>query len=599
MISEETVERVLNSTDIVDLVQSYFPLRRAGTDYMALCPFHSEKTPSFTVSPSKQMFYCFGCGIGGGAARFLMERESIDFPTAIRRMGERAGIPIVEDRVSPEKAGKLKQRSKLLAVHHEATLWFHRNLTKQAGAEHARDYLKNRGLGIEMAREWQLGYAPGEAGAFFDWARSKKYDNSLLIDAGLAVEREGPAGRAVLVPRFRNRLMFPVCNDFGEVIAFSGRTLDPEAKVAKYLNSPETALFHKSKTLYGLHRSKRPILKAGRALICEGQIDLITAFAHGIEIMVAPLGTAFTDEHARLLKRVTQEAIICFDADSAGFKAAQRTFKVLAAANIFVRAIQMPAGEDPDSYIHRFGAKAFEQLIEKAEDFLEFHIAYRSTTGDLNSPRQQHELAEELAENIALVGDKLMQDTMINSVSGRLGLSHEEYRRRVFAVSKRQEQQRQRQDRWKKTEVEEPRRVFEFQDASARLLCQMMLIEPRAKAWFREEVRGYTEMGSIPDGELLVKVAEAPVDVGDSRRVAAYLGTLEEPLERRLAQLVMKPPDGDHLQAAKDAWKNLTQAVVKRRYRELEGQLKRGDLGPAAMMQLLGELKDLKEKLNH
>lgn len=519
MISEETVERVLNSTDIVDLVQSYFPMRKVGTDYTALCPFHNEKTPSFTVSPAKQMFYCFGCGSGGGAARFLMEREGVDFPTAIRRLGERAGIPIIEDQVSPEESSKRKQRSQLLAVHQAAAGWFHRNLLKQPIAQAARECLKRRGLGIDAARDWQLGFAPSEQRIIFDWAKSEGYDRRLLIEAGLAAEREGLMGQGRVVSRFRNRLMFPICNDFGEVIAFSGRTLDPEANVAKYLNSPETTLFHKSKTLFGLHRSKRPILKAGQAVICEGQIDLITAFTHGIETMVAPLGTAFTDEHARLLKRLTGEVVVCFDADAAGFKAAQRTFKALAEADLFVKAVEMPEGEDPDSYIRGQGAEAFRALLTEAPDFLDYHITHRSRSADLHSAKTQHELAEELAGHIALVRDKLMQDTMINAVSGRLGLSHEEFRRRVFGAARRRhhrQAEREREARWAQGRDGDSREPampdYSFQDSCSRLLCQMVLIDSDAKAWVEEALHNYRNAQYIPDGELLAKLAGAPFD---------------------------------------------------------------------------------------
>jgi DNA primase len=598
MISEDTVERVLSSTDIVDLIQSYFPLRKVGLDYSALCPFHSEKSPSFTVSPSKQMYYCFGCGAGGGAARFLMERESVDFPAAIRRLGERAGIPIVEDAVSPEVAGKLKLRTKLLAIHHEVTQWYHWNLLRKPFADKARQYLKNRGLGIEVARDWQLGYAPAEPRLFFDWARSKGYDNELLTESGLVAEREGPTGQMRIVGRFRDRLMFPVCNDFGEVIAFSGRTLDPEANVAKYLNSPETALFSKSKTLFGLHRSKRPILKAGRAVICEGQIDLITAFSHGIETLVAPLGTAFTNEHARMLKRLTQEVIVCFDADAAGFKAAQRTFKSLAESDIFVRAVEMPDGEDPDSYIQKFGGPAFQKLIDQASDFLDFHIAHRSRSADLNSPKEQHELARELADNIALIRDKLMQDTIINGVASRLGISHEEFRRTVFAAKKRHQRQQKSESRWSDDGKEAVPNVIEFQDPSSKLLCQMVLIEIKAKTWLAEQISNYKDPQYIPDGDLLAKLANGSYDPTEPSSVGTFLSTLDASVENGLAQLTMKPPAGDHFQAAKDSWRKLTLGVVRRRYHEVEGRLKKRVTDPNAIIELLVELKRLKEMLD-
>lgn len=600
MIAEETVERVLQNTDIVDLIQSYFPLRKAGLDFTALCPFHNEKTPSFTVSPSKQMFYCFGCGAGGGPARFLMEREGIDFPSAIRRLAERSGIPIIEDQVSPETSGKLKRRSQLLAVHQAAAQWFHINLLQRKDADHARRYLKGRGLGIDVARDWQLGYAPADSRKFFEWARNEGYDNELLIETGMIAEREGPSGRPRLVGRFRDRLMFPVCNDFGEVIAFSGRLLDPDANMAKYLNSPETALFHKSKTLFGLHRSKRPILKAGRAVVCEGQIDLITAFSEGIETLVAPLGTAFTAEHARLLKRLTSEVVVCYDADAAGFKAAQRTFKALAEANVFVRAVEMPDGEDPDSYIRKNGAERFQALLEEASDFLEFHIAHRSKAVDLHAPKEQHALAGELADNIALVRDKMMQETMINAVASRLGLSQDAFRRRVFGALRSHEKQKERQARWEDGQ-EEPlkaRESYEFQDRASRLLCQMMLIDPAAKSWALEELKAYETLQYIPDGELLIRVAEGGYSPEDNASVVRFLSALGDPLESTLAKLTMKPPDGNHLLAAKDAWSDLTAALVKRRYHEVTALLKKSDLAPDKMMDLLGELKALKEKLD-
>ncbi len=599
MISEDTVERVLNSTDIVDLIQSYFPLRKVGMDYSALCPFHSEKSPSFTVSPSKQMYYCFGCGAGGGAARFLMERDGIDFPSAIKRLGERAGIPVVEEALSPERAGELKQRSQLMTVHQEVAKWFHQNLLKKPHAEHARAYLKQRQLGIEIAKDWQLGYAPSDPRLFFEWARSMGYTNDLLIDSGLVAEREGPTGRPRIVGRFRDRLMFPVCNDFGEVIAFSGRSLDPESNMAKYLNSPETDLFHKSKTLFGLHRSKRAILKAGRAVICEGQIDLITCFSQGFENMVAPLGTAFTEDHARTLKRLTQEVVVCFDADTAGFKAAQRTFKALAEASVFVRAVEMPPGEDPDSYIKQYGADAYRKLLDQASDFLDFHIAQRSKVVDLNSPKEQNELARELADNLALIRDKLMQDTMINNVASRLGISNDAFRRSVFSAIKKQQRQKDRQSKWVHEQEEVGiKEEYEFQNVSSRLLCQMVLIDAEAKQWLKAELSAFKQVQYLPDADVLQRLVDANFEPTTPKSVGNFLASLQKPLESSLAKLIIKPPDGNHLRAAHDAWLGLKRLEVERRYREVERRLKDSGLEATEMIALLGELKVLKETLD-
>ena len=530
-----------------------------------------------------------------------MERDGIDFPSAIKRLGERAGIPVVEEAVSPERAGELKLRSQLMTVHQEVAKWFHQNLLKKPHAEHARAYLKQRQLGIEVAKDWQLGYAPSDPRMFFEWTRSMGYSNELLIEAGLVAEREGPTGRPRIVGRFRDRLMFPVCNDFGEVIAFSGRSLDPESNMAKYLNSPETDLFHKSKTLFGLHRSKRPILKAGRAVICEGQIDLITCFSHGIDNMVAPLGTAFTEEHARMLKRLTQEVVVCFDADTAGFKAAQRTFKALAEASVFVRAVEMPPGEDPDSYIKQFGADAYCKLLDEASDFLDFHIAQRSKMVDLNSPKEQNELAKELADNLALIRDKLMQDTMINNVASRLGLSNDAFRRSVFSAIKKHQRQKERQSKYVHGQGQEDVEVmeeYEFQDVSSRLLCQMILIDRESKQWLKGELSAFEQVQYLPDIDVLQRLVDADFDPATPQSVGNFLASLQKPLESSLAKLIIKPPNGNHLKAAQDAWSSLKRREVERRYREVERRLKDSGLETTEMIALLGELKLLKETLD-
>ncbi len=597
MIPEETVEKVLTSTDIVELIQSYFPLRKMGTDYVALCPFHNEKTPSFSVSPSKQMYYCFGCGAGGGAARFLMEYETLDFPTAVKRLAERVGIRIVEEELSPELAGKYRQRQDLLQLHQEAAQWFHRNLLKKPFAEEARAYLKKRGLDIEVARDWRLGYAPGDSKVWWEWARQRGYAERLLVDGGLMAQREGPTGMRT-GPRFRNRLMFPVCNDFGEVIAFSGRTLEADANVAKYLNSPETSLFQKSKTLFGLHRSKRPIHKQGRAVVCEGQIDLITCFAHGIENIVAPLGTAFTSDHARILKRHTQEVVICFDADAAGFKAAQRTFKALAESNVFVRAVEMPDGEDPDSFIRKHGAERYRKILEDAQDFLEFHIDHRSKRTDLSSPKAIHELTSELAENVALVTDKLMQDSIINTISIRLGVTSEEFRRRVLREGRKrrnwQERDRARSQSGSESQVEE----WSFQDGWVQLLCQVLLIDESAKQWFENVVNNVDHLKYIPDSELLELVGKGRFSPGDSVSVLSFLASCPPAQERVLSKLVMKPPEGDHLEAAKSAWRHLESGYWRQQLQEKEAQLKKTDVDFDVKLALLQEIKAIKEKLD-
>ena len=244
LISEETIQRVSDANDIVDLIGSYFPLKRAGTSFRALCPFHREKSPSFHVNPARQNYHCFGCGAGGGVLRFVMEYEHLDFPSAVRRLAQRAGIPIVEEAATSEDHQKHSLRQRLLALHAEAATWFHDQLLKSPDASQARDYLKSRALNSTIAKSWQLGFAPASWDALLTHLRGRRFSSEEIIQSGLASSKdEGSNSGNAIYSRFRNRVMFPIRNDYGEVIAFSGRILEADAKAAKYVNSPETPLF--------------------------------------------------------------------------------------------------------------------------------------------------------------------------------------------------------------------------------------------------------------------------------------------------------------------------------------------------------------------
>src|SRR5438046_8708157 len=327
-IPSETIEQIAAANDIVEVIGSYFPLKRAGANFKALCPFHQEKTASFHVSPQRQTFHCFGCGVGGSVFRFVMDYERGGFPSAVRKLAARVGIPVVEER-GPTGAEDRQHaaRRTLLQLHGEAATWFHESLIKKELAEPARKYLKQRGITAEIAKRWQLGYAPNEWDAFGSRARGQGYDQQTLIMSGLVKPKEdadgAPGQRSY--DRFRGRIMFPICNDVGEVIAFSGRLLRDDEESAKYLNSPETLLFRKGKVLFGLHKSKRALIEANCAIVCEGQLDLITLFEAGIANVVAPQGTAFTEAQARTLKRFVNEVVLCFDPDRAGRQAGDRS----------------------------------------------------------------------------------------------------------------------------------------------------------------------------------------------------------------------------------------------------------------------------------
>src|SRR6266576_3251583 len=373
-IPSETIEQIAAANDIVEVIGSYFPLKRAGANFKALCPFHQEKTPSFTVSPQRQTFHCFGCGVGGSVFRFVMDYEHVDFPSAVRKLAARVGITLIEERGSSGAEDRQHEaRRTLLQLQGEAATWFHENLIRKEFAEPARKYLKKRGITAEIAKRWRLGYAPDEWDAFGSWARGRGYDTRDLIASGLVKTKDDAADAPSrsAYDRFRGRIMFPICNDVGEVIAFSGRMLQNEAEGAKYLNSPETPLFRKGSVLFGLNKTKRALIDANCAIVCEGQLDLITLFEAGITNVVAPQGTAFTESQARVLKRFVNEVVLCFDADTAGQNAAERSLEALLQNELVVRVVEMPAVEDPDSLVRREGREEFEKRIAKAHDFFD------------------------------------------------------------------------------------------------------------------------------------------------------------------------------------------------------------------------------------
>src|SRR5579884_7042 len=415
-IPQETIEQIAAANDIVEVIGSYFPLKRAGANFKALCPFHQEKTPSFIVSPGRQTFHCFGCGAGGSVFRFVMDYEHVDFPAAVRKLAARAGIAVVAEYRggAADEDRRQETRRILLKLHAEAAAWFHENLLQRQFAQHARNYLERRGIPPQTMKAWQLGFSPESWDAFLTWALAHGYTRAQLVQGGLVKLRDESRPQGDVYDRFRGRIMFPICNDLGEVIAFSGRNLKEEEGAAKYLNSPETPLFRKGEILFGLHKSKRALIEANCAIVCEGQLDLISLFEAGIRNVVAPQGTAFTDSQARVLKRFVQEVILCFDADAAGQKAAERSLDALFENDLIVRVAEMPPEEDPDSLVRREGVGAFEKRIAGARDFFDYWIERETANVDLRSLSAKVRLAHRAAEIISRIHDPIMRGEVVN-----------------------------------------------------------------------------------------------------------------------------------------------------------------------------------------
>src|SRR5437879_721610 len=426
-IPSDTIEQIAAANDIVEVIGSYFPVKRAGANFKALCPFHQEKTPSFHVSPQRQTFHCFGCGAGGSVFRFVMEYEHVDFPSAGRKVAARVGIPVIEECGGGDEDRQHEARRTLLKLHAEAAEWFHENLLKKEFAEPARAYLKQRGVDRQVAKNWQLGFAPEAWDAFLKWARERGYPRSQLLQSGLVKLRDEDRPDSEVYDRFRGRIMFPICNDVGEVIAFSGRLLQSDAEAAKYLNSPETPLFRKGNVLFGLHKTKRGLIEANCAIVCEGQLDLITLYEAGITNVVAPQGTAFTENQARLLKRFVDEVVLCFDADAAGNKAAERSLDALLQNDLIVRVAEMPAGEDPDSLVRQEGKEKFEKRVAAARDFFDYWIEHEVAIVDLSSLGAKMQLVRKLAGTVSRVHDPMMRGEIVSKVSARLGVATSDF----------------------------------------------------------------------------------------------------------------------------------------------------------------------------
>src|SRR6266849_2060265 len=423
-IPPATLEQIRAANDIVDVIGSALPLKRAGANFVALCPFHKEKSPSFNVNPHRQIFHCFGCHKGGDVFTFVKEYENLDFPEAVRRLAERARIPLEYEK-NPGEQQSRHIKEKLLQIHEQITQRWQNALAGEAAGQVARDYLARRGVSLEAQKLFRLGAAPEAWDDTVNWARNKGHELALVEKAGLIIRKEGTEN---YYDRFRGRLIFPICDEQGRVIGFSGRILSGDEKTAKYVNSPETPIFTKGKVFFGLDKSKRAILDAGFAVVCEGQLDLIACYMAGARNVVAPQGTAFTRDHARVLKRYVDEVVLCFDSDEAGQNAAARALDSFLESGLAIRVAAVPAPHDPDSYIREFGGPAFAQLIERAEGFFDFHLNRLCATNALATDKGRLAVVKSMAEAVLKTGSPLLADTYAQKTAQRLGVATESVR---------------------------------------------------------------------------------------------------------------------------------------------------------------------------
>ena len=591
-IPTETIEQVAAANDIVEVIGAYFPLKRAGSNFKPLCPFHQEKTPSFMVNPSRQTFHCFGCGAGGSAFRFVMDYEHLDFPAAVRKRASRVGITIVEERGAGDEGRQYQTRRKLLKLHSEATEWFHHNLIKKEIGEPARKYLKERGITAEIAKNWQIGYAPDEWDAFGSWARGQGYEVRDLLASGL-IKTKADDEASTLNPRnsydrFRARIIFPICNDVGEVIAFSGRLLKEEEGAAKYLNSPETQLFRKGNVLFGLHRSKRALIETNCAIVCEGQLDLISLFESGITNVVAPQGTAFTENQARILKRFVAGVVLCFDSDAAGAKAAERSLDALLENDLIVRVVELPPGQDPDSLVRRDGKEKFEERVASARDFFEYWIDREIATVDLSSMGAKIQAARNLAATVSRVHDPVLRGEVINKASARLGVLPADFE----SMLAKQTRASNRSASSGQSEI----RATSSPPHDVAMLCLLALRDQDARMFLRGQ--NWREvLEQVPDTDILIRILESELQPDDTASLNAFMATLSSDEERLISSWLMrKMPSATGM--VEKWWQGICQNVVRRRLDAAKNRIKVAGLSGGEVLNLQKQILDLQEQLH-
>lgn len=424
---EEVVEEVRMKNDIVDVISGYVKLQKKGSNYFGLCPFHNEKSPSFSVSPSKQMYYCFGCGAGGNVITFVMEYENYSFMEALQMLADRAGVALPKQEYSKEAKEAADLRTALLEINRMAANYYYFQLTNPQGEVGYR-YLRDRQLADDTIRHFGLGFANKTSDDLYRYLRAKGYDDKILKETGLVTIEERGAH-----DKFWNRVMFPIMDVNNRVIGFGGRVMG--AGEPKYLNSPETKLFDKSRNLYGLNYAR--LSREKYILICEGYMDVIAMHQAGFTNAVASLGTAFTTQHAALLKRYTDKVVLTYDSDGAGTKAALRAIPILRDVGMSIRVLNMQPHKDPDEFIKNMGAEAFRERIEQARNSFLFEIDVLKRNYEMDDPEQKTEFYNQVAKKLCEFPEALERENYLEAVSREFFINYEDLKRLVNRMGAR------------------------------------------------------------------------------------------------------------------------------------------------------------------
>ena len=534
--SERFLEELASRNDIVDVVGSYVHLsKRSGSNMFGLCPFHSEKTPSFSVSSEKQIYHCFGCGKGGGVINFIMEIEGLSFPDAVQFLAKRAGMEVPDDDTPDEVRGK---RTRLLELNRDAARFFYSQLSTPAGVP-AVEYIKKRGISPEMVKKFGLGMAPDSWTSLTDAMLKKGYSARDLIEAGLAKQSRKGSG---FYDAFRNRLMFPVIDIRGSVIGFSGRILgDGEPK---YLNSPDTLVFNKSRNLFAMNLAKKS--KQGMLILAEGNIDVVALHQAGFGCAVASLGTSLTPDQVRLMDRYTDKVVIAYDSDGAGVKAAQRAIKLFENTGISVKVLKMNGAKDPDEFIKKRGPDAFKLLLEQSENHVEYRLLLIKDKYALDTDDGRIAFIKEATELLSSLPSSVEREIYGVRAAEYAGISPEAvrnevnkaFKRRIAAARKRQEREETRP----LTAAQPKDREIRYENVRSAVaeegVIRLLMLEP---SLIKHTSALKPEDFSSPFLRKLYEIVSEKAKDGNTVSVAALAGVLEPAEMSRLTVIMQKP----------------------------------------------------------
>ncbi|MFA8433967.1 MAG: DNA primase [Marinifilaceae bacterium] len=513
MIDQSTVQKIFDSSEITEVVSDFVTLKKRGVNYLGLCPFHNEKTPSFTVSPSKGIYKCFGCGKGGNSVNFIMEHEHLDYVGALKYLAKKYHIEVVDKELSPEQAMQKNERESMMIVNSFAQKYFTDILHKhEQGKAIGLSYFRERGFRNDIIEKFQLGYCLEEWEAFSKAALDSGYRREYLVKTGLSVEREDR-----IFDRFRGRVLFPIHGIAGRVLAFGGRVLKKDAKTAKYLNSPESEVYHKSRVLYGIYQAKKSIVQNDKCYLVEGYTDVISMHQAGIENVVASSGTALTPDQIRLIKRFSNNITIIYDGDAAGIKASLRGIDLVLEQAVNVKVLLLPEGEDPDSFSRRMSASDLLDYIGQNEkDFISFktNLLLEDAQDD---PVKRANLIIDIVRSIAIIPDAIVRSVYVKECSAILSVDERVLYTEINKIIHKRNEDHYRKER-RNTEVsmgQAPDRLSESSgflrtanecDLEERALVRLLLFFGKEKLFEETDEQGQEIITSV--GEFIISELE-------------------------------------------------------------------------------------------